>query len=232
MGAQMLEGYSSLEKTAYVTAIASIATADKSASDQEITYLGHLAEAAGLSENEKQQVAAAASETSGQPLKNALDVLKSSELRYSLVTDLIAFAKSDNNVVDQEKTHIASIANYLQINDDQLEALNHYVEETATQPAALGIAGAGASSGGLGGIIDNLGLGQKLQNSGINIGSLAKGLIGFIGPMIMGNMLNKGMQGTNASSGLNQGGLGSLIGSLTGGAGNAGIGGFLSNLLK
>ncbi len=43
-----------------------------------------------------------------------------------------------------------------------------------------------------------------MQNSGINMGSLTKGLIGFIAPMIMGKMLNKGLQSSNASSGLGQ----------------------------
>ena len=120
MSTPILEGYSSQEKTAYIIAIASIATADQSASDQEMNYLTNLAEASGLSESEKNEVAYAAKETSGQSLKPALDILKSSELKYSLITDLIAFAESDNNVVDQEKQHIAAIASYLDINADQL----------------------------------------------------------------------------------------------------------------
>jgi uncharacterized tellurite resistance protein B-like protein len=234
MSTQILEGYTSLERAAYITAIASIATADQSASEQEEAYIGNLADAAGLKDNEKQQVFTAARETSGASLKNALDILKTSELKYSLVADLIAFAEADSNVAGQEKQHIASIASYLQINADQLQALNEYVKEAATQPAdAMGIFGGNSNTSGAGGILENLGLGQKLQNSGINIGSLAKGLISFVGPMIMGNMLNKGMQGRGATAGLNQGGgLGSLISSLSGGKGFSGIGGFLGKLLK
>jgi uncharacterized tellurite resistance protein B-like protein len=226
MSTPILEGYSSQEKKAYIIAIASIATADQSASDQEMNYLANLANASGLSEEEKNEMVYAAKETSGQSLKPALDILKSSELKYSLITDLIAFAESDNNVAEQEKKHISSIANYLEISDEQVTLLNQYVKETANQPAeAMGISGAG----GLGGILDNFGLGDKLKNSGINMGSLTKGLIGFIGPMIMGKMLNKGLQGTNASSSLGQGGLGSLLGGLSGGKG---IGGLLSGFLK
>jgi len=227
MSTAILEGYSSKEKTAYIIAIASIATADQSASDQELAYLTNLADSAGLSESEKNEVAYAAKETSGQSLKPALDILKSSELKYSLITDLIAFAESDSNVAQQEKQHIASIADYLGINADQLSLLNEYVQETANsnQPAeAMGIAG----SGGLGGMLGNLGLGDKLQKSGINIGSLTKGLIGIVGPMIMSKMLNKGLQGSNAPGSVN-GGLGSLLGGLTGGKG---IGGLLSGFLK
>src|SRR5687767_1415175 len=115
MSTELLEGYSSTEKAAYITAIASIATADQSASQQELDYLQSLADTAGLSDAEKQQVTTAANETSGASLKNALEVLKTSELKYSLVADLIAFAESDSNVVDEEKKHIASVASYLQI---------------------------------------------------------------------------------------------------------------------
>jgi len=233
MTTQILQGFNATEKTAYVTAIASIATADQSASELELDYLKNLAQAAGLSEEEIQQVSAAAAEANGQSLKNALDILKSSELKYSLVTDLMAFAQSDKNVAEQEKTHIAAIASYLQIDATQLQALNEFVQQTAAQPAAMALSGEMAPSGGLEGILGNFGLGDKLKNSGINIGNLATGLMSFVGPMIMGNLLNKGLQGSNASGGLNQGGLGSLISGLSGGKNSSGgIGGFLSNLLK
>lgn len=222
----MLEGQTIEEKTAYLVAIASIATADKSASQEELNYLAQLSDAAGLGEKEKQQVAAAAEDSSGQSLKPALDVLKNNDLKFSLIADLIAFAKADQSVAAQEKEHIASIAGYLNIDRQQLDVLNEYVDEAAAQPdQALGIAG---SQGGLGGILDKFGLGQKMQNSGINIGSLTKGLMSFIGPMILGNLLNKGMR-NRTGGGINQGGLGSILGGLGGGRG---LGGLLSGLLK
>ncbi|MBO9573173.1 MAG: hypothetical protein J7497_13360, partial [Chitinophagaceae bacterium] len=142
-------------------------------------------------------------------------------------------AESDSNISEQEKQHIASIASYLGINAQQLDALSDYAREAAAQPAeAMGIGGLSGSSGS-GGILDQLGLGQKLQNSGINISSLTKGLIGIVGPMILGNMLNKRMRSSNTSSGMNPGGgLGSLIGSLSGGKGLSGLGGLLSGFLK
>ena len=230
MSAPLLEGYSALEKTAYVTAIASIATADQSASESEIAYLKNLTRSAELTEAETAQVLTAAAETNGQGLKAALDVLKNSELRFSLVTDLIAFAQSDNDLAQPEKTHISTIATYLEINPAQMEALNEYVRQTVTPPPALPLSG--QAEGGLGSLLSGSGIGQKLQSSGINIGSLAKGLLSFVGPMILGNLLNKGMQGSKAPGGLNQGGLGSILGGLSGGKGFSGIGGLLSGLLK
>ncbi|MGN6491432.1 MAG: TerB family tellurite resistance protein [Agriterribacter sp.] len=232
MSYEMLAGASPAEKTAYLTAIASIATADNSASEAEISYLLDLADHAGLSDQEKAEVQQAAIDTTGSSLKNALDTLKSSELRFSLVTDLIAFAESDSNLAPEEKEHISSVANYLGINAQQLEALNAYVKQAAEQPAeALAVAG----PSGLGGLLDNLGIGDKLKSSGINVGSLAKGLLSFVGPMVIGNLVSKGLNRGRATNNAGLGGLGdigSLVGSLTGGRGMSGIGGFLSNLLK
>jgi hypothetical protein len=44
----ILEGYSDLEKGAYLGAIASIATADRSATEEELTYIDALCESANL----------------------------------------------------------------------------------------------------------------------------------------------------------------------------------------
>jgi len=224
MNTQILDGFSAAEKTAYVTAIASIATADQSASELELNYLQNLAQVAGLSDADTARVVTAATETNGESLKPALDSLKNSELKYSLVTDLMAFAQADNEVVDQEKTHIQTIASYLNISSEQMEALNEYVQHTTQQAVATPLSGQSAA-GGLDGLLSGSGLGEKLQNSGINIGSLAKGLLSFVGPMIMGNLLNKGLQSPNATGKLpGGGGLGDLLGGLTGGSGSGGGG--------
>ena len=54
-----------------------------------------LADSADLSPEQKQAVHRAATELTGQELKKCLDILKGSDLKYSLVTDLISFAESD-----------------------------------------------------------------------------------------------------------------------------------------
>ncbi len=232
MSNEILAGSSAAEKTAYLTAIASIAAADNSASETELSYLSGLADHAGLSASEKAIVLRAALDTTGSTLKAALDVLKSNELRFSLVADLIAFAESDNNLASEEKEQIATVAQYLGINAEQLQALSEYVGQSAQQPAEVF-----ASTGSLGGngLLDSLGIGDKLKSSGINAGGLAKGLLSFVGPMIIGNLVSKGLNKGGATSNAGLGGLGnigSLVGSLTGGKGLSGVGGFLSNLFK
>src|SRR5687768_3588417 len=93
----ILEGYSDQEKGAYLGAIASLATADRSASQEELEHLKTLADAASLSDQQTDSVVRAGTELSGEELKKCLDVLKTSNLRFSLVADLIAFAEVDNN---------------------------------------------------------------------------------------------------------------------------------------
>src|SRR5688500_2948276 len=95
--AHVLEGYSDQEKGAYLGAVASIATADRGATEDELQYINALCDAADISEPQKEAVIRAANELSGEELKNCLDILKNSELKYSLVTDIIAFSKADKN---------------------------------------------------------------------------------------------------------------------------------------
>ncbi len=44
-----------------------------------------------------------ATELSGDELTRCLDILKTSDLRFSLITDLISFGQSDKNYSDAEK---------------------------------------------------------------------------------------------------------------------------------
>jgi len=94
---KLLKDYSDLEKGSYLGAIASIATADRAASEEELEYIEALADSAELSEQQKEAVQKAATELSGEELEKCLDNLKNSELRFSLITDLIAFAESDQH---------------------------------------------------------------------------------------------------------------------------------------
>src|SRR5215213_8082225 len=94
---KLLKDHSDVEKGSYLGAIASIATADRTASEEELEYIRALADSAELSDEQKEAVERAATELSGEELQTCLDNLKNSDLRFSLVTDLISFAESDQN---------------------------------------------------------------------------------------------------------------------------------------
>ncbi|MEI6949262.1 TerB family tellurite resistance protein [Paraflavisolibacter sp. H34] len=244
----ILDGYSDQEKGAYLGAIASIATADKQASPEEVEYLTALATAARLSPEQQQQVLRSANSLSGEELTQYLDVLKGSELKFSLVTDLMAFARSDSDYSEAEKQHIRQMAQYLQIDAQQLALLDQVAEKAAAAPVQ-------EDSPAAPNFLASGGLQQQLQSSGINTGSLLKGLLSFAGPFILAKMLRGdgrssgggglgGMLGgalggmfgggnrAGRAAGGGGGGLGSLISMLNGGRGFGNAGGMLGKILK
>ena len=214
---KLLKDYSDLEKGAYLGAISSIATADRAASDEEMEYIMALAESADLSDEQKQSVSRAATELTGQELKKCLDILKTSDLKFSLVTDLISFAEADKKYSDEEKANIEKIAHYLGIDQQQFSLLDQFVKKTAE--VNPGVEEVSHPS-----FLSKLGLDDKLKKSGININSLTKGLLSIAGPMILANLM-RGRQSRGVSSSLNPfstgggGGLGSIISMLSGGRG-------------
>ena len=218
MEKKLLRDYNDEEKGAYLGAISSIATADHSASDEEIEYIMALADSADLSEEQKHAVRRAATELTGQELKKCLDILKGSDLKYSLVTDLISFAESDKKYTEEEKANVEKISQYLGINQQQFRLLDQFVKKTAetkTEPEEVTKPG----------FLSKLGLDEKFKKSGININSLTKGLIGIAGPMILANLItgrrNRGIgaSGNPFSMSSGRGGLGSIISMLSGGRG-------------
>lgn len=214
---KLLKEYSDLEKGAYLGAISSIATADHSATEEEVEYIMALADSASLSDEQKQAVRRAATELTGQELKKCLDILKTSDLKYSLVTDLITFAESDKKYSDEERANVEKISQYLGINEQQFNLLDQFVKKTAeTQPEPEEVTKPN--------FLSKLGLDQKFKNSGISMSSLTKGLLGIAGPLILANLM-RGRQSRGMSSSLNPfgrgggGGLGSIISMLSGGRG-------------
>ena len=250
----ILSGNSDAEKGAYLAAIASIATADAEASEVEVEHLTALCEAAELSPEQTQKVLEAATSADEQQLLQNLDVLKSSDLKYSLVTDLFAFAKSDGNYSEEEQHSVAKISNYLGIDQTQFGLLGEVADKTNE---AVSQGGEAQTQG----FQSAFGLGDKLKASGINSGGLLKGLISMAAPFIIGRMMSGrrsgsssgggilgqlgGMLGGNSGGGMlggggsgggmmggGGGGLGSLIGMLNGGKGMGGIGGMLGKIFK
>jgi uncharacterized tellurite resistance protein B-like protein len=230
----ILQGYSDQEKAAYLAAIASIATADKQASPEELNYITKLCDAAGLRDEQKQRVLNAAKEVSGEELKQSLDILSNSQLKYSLVTDLMAFAKSDSNYSEAESQYVHRVAQQLGVDEKQFSLINQFADEVKTADIPKqGVEAPGFLSG----------IKDKMQKAGINTSSLFKGLIAIAGPILLARMFSRrgssgsgggalgGLGGLLGGAGL-VGGLGSLIGMLGGGRGMGSTGGLLGRVLS
>ena len=106
MEQKILKDFTDQEKGAYLGAIASIATADRQATPDEIEFLETLAHNAGPSPEQERAVVRAATEISNDELYRCLDILKDSDLRFSLVTDIIGFANADGKYSTEEKEDI------------------------------------------------------------------------------------------------------------------------------
>lgn len=132
----ILEGYSDIEKGAYLGAIVSVATADKSTSEEELQYIEALCASANLSEEQEGAVKKAATEMSGDELQRCLDILKTSDLRFSLVSDLIAFSEADQTYSAEEKQNVQKIATYLGVNGEQFSLLNQFTKKAVEEAPA------------------------------------------------------------------------------------------------
>jgi len=240
----ILDGYTDTEKGAYLGAIASLATADRTASEEELSYLDALTESANISEEQGSLIRqAATTQMTDEDLKRCLDVLKTSELRFSLVSDVIAFAQADQSYSEEEKQNVEKIAQYLGVNQEQFSVLDQFtkkaVQEAPKNAEALESEQTTPSS-----FLDSLGFGNKLKSAGINSSSLFKGALGILGPMLLMKMFRGG--GRRSGGGMFGGGGGTampggrsgggLLGGLMGGGGGLlgglmGGGGLLGSLL-
>lgn len=216
----ILTGYTEQEKAAYLGALAALATADREADEDELEHLKEVAQAAGISEELEQQVLKSAKDSSGQDLKRCLDILKGSDLRYSLITDLITVAKADESYSEEEKANIEKVSQYLNVDKNQFSVLDQFVTKAAdSEQTPDDIAKPN--------FIQSLGMQDKFSNAGFNMGSIGKSILGFLGPMLLGSMASRALGGRrNSGGGMgSSGGLGGMLGSVLGGNNRTGMGG-------
>jgi len=223
METQLLQNYSEPEKTAYLSAIAALATADRQASAPEAEFLQRLAQQAGLSEGAIRQVLAAADHADNQTVQQSLDQLKSSDLRYSLVTDLISLARADGTYSPGEEEMVGKMAAYLGINPEQKQTLESVVDQAASVPHD-------AQDPGKQGFLSSIG--DKLSNVGIPKSALMAGLLGVVAPMVISKVMGGGNNNNNNGGQSQSGSLGGLLGGAMGNlSGGGSLGGMLGGLL-
>jgi len=219
METQLLQNYSEAEKTAYLSAIAALATADRQASAPEAEFLQRLTQQAGLSQGAAQQVLQAAQSSSNETIQQNLDALKGSDLRFSLITDLISFARADGAYSNEEEAMVSKMASYLGVNAEQKATLENVVDQAANVPHS-------AEDPNKQGFLS--GLGDKLSNVGIPKGALMAGLLGVVAPMVISKVMGGGH-----NQGQPSGNMGGMLGGLLGGGqgGGSSMGGLLGGLL-
>jgi len=235
-----------MEKGAYLGAIASIATADRQATPEEMDYLSDLADAAELSSQQKEAVLKAASEITGEDVLRCLDVLKTSDLKYSLVADLIAFAKTDNHYSPEEQDTVQKMSDYLGVSQHQFSVLDEFTEKAKSSGSSGAFyqdasntensttSNAQSQQAEPADFLSSLGIKEKLERAGISGSGLLKGLLGIAGPLILAKMVSGGRRRSRGmfggGGGMPGGGLGSIFSMLGGGRGYGNTGGLLRKI--
>lgn len=192
-------------------ALATIASADGHVSEDEIQFLQLTSEAAELPENLQQEVISIARNPSQISLQRCLDVLKGSPLRFSFITDIISFAKSDGQYTSDEQKRIAEVSNYLGIDQNQFSILDQFVDK-ANQAQEKGEDPTSQS------FLNKSGFGDMFKKSGISP-AMVTGMLGVLAPIVISGMMNRrrGGYGGGMMGGGMGGGLGGLLGGLLGG---------------
>ena len=250
-----LRDYPEKEKTAYLAAVASMATPEDTATTEEEEFLADLCDDAGLSESDKQEVIAEARNPTNDGFERYLSFLKDSELKYSFVVDVISFAKADGHYSEEEQEKILGMARKLGISQEQYQALYEYVDkaekvqqsaaqedaaqqnvtrQNTTQPEGVSQNIARQDDASEESFLQSTGLKQKFENLNIPVKGLLTGLLGSM--LMKGAMGRRHRRGGLLSSLLGggryrSGGLSSVIGMLSGKRGYSRSGGLLRKLL-
>ncbi len=222
---KLLNEYSVTERSAYLTAITALATADRTATEDETYLLEAIAESAQLPPDEAALITSTAGEaTTDEALKQSLDILKGSDLRFSLMTDLLAFAESDQHVSPEEKAQLQVAARHLNIDEQQYSTINQFVNKAVTTPVTA--YGTTQPQN----FLESLGMGDVFKKTGMDFNKISGGLLGSLGPLL-GNLVGQ-KTGTNSGA-AKSGGPGDMLGGLSGNdSGKSGSGGFGSLISK
>lgn len=213
----LLKEYTIQEKGAYFGALATIASADGNASDEELEFLQLMAEAAELPENLQREIAQIAKNPSQISLQQCLDVLKQSQLRFSFVSDIISFAKADGQYSPEEQQRIAEISKYLGIDQQQFSILDQFVDK-ANVAQQQGEDPTSSS------YMNKSGFGDMFKKAGISP-QMVTGMLGVLAPIVISKMLSGGRRRHGGPMGGMGGGLlGGLLGGGMGGGYRSGGG--------
>ena len=134
-----LSDYPEGEKVDYLCLIASMAAADNVISDDELTQLRTFCETAGVDAMDVGLILSAAADPSFLDTPAILQRLSETELRFTLLSDLLFMAHADGIVSPEEEVDIQYIARHLDISQEQLAATELYVKNVVAAQKADGI---------------------------------------------------------------------------------------------
>jgi hypothetical protein len=121
-----LEEYSENEQIAYLSVLSAVCYADKEFGDKEKRQLDILLEQLKVSDIGKAKIYSSVFNLQHEDkLANleAIQILGSAELKYTLISDLCLFSLVDSKVTDEEYQYILGIGEVLGITQEQINAI-------------------------------------------------------------------------------------------------------------
>jgi len=123
-----------VERVDYLTVAASMAAADLVLEPSELAMLKELCRKLELPEAETDAVMMAAHRPTAT-IEHHLEGLKTSELKFALLTDCLTLALVDGRFGHSEQAEVHALATELHVSEEQLHALEEYVQALHTAAA-------------------------------------------------------------------------------------------------
>jgi len=127
------------ERRDYLTVVATLAAVDGVVDDAEISNIRALCKALELDANSTGAVLAAAEAPQEVDLDVIMSRLVTSQAKFSLVTDMVFLAHADGAYTEEERTEILAIAQKLEINANQVAAIEEYVSAVILAGQSSGV---------------------------------------------------------------------------------------------
>jgi len=115
------------ERVDYLTVLAMLASVEGGPSQKQTARLEELSKAFKLSEAGRARVKEALNNPP-TAVRSILDRLSGSDLRFTLITDLISIAYADEEYSGREEAEIRQIAMILRITDEQVGEIRRYIQ--------------------------------------------------------------------------------------------------------
>ena len=126
-----LQDYSETEKVAYLSLLASICYVDRDFSEEERKQLDLILDELNISDEGRGKIYSSTftlrdEDKDGNIL--TINELKSTDLKFTLISDLCLMAVSDSNFSDDEYNYIINLAEKFEINKEQVDAIKSVQE--------------------------------------------------------------------------------------------------------
>lgn len=124
--------YPEVERVDYLSVVASLASVDGKVTDNEIERIREFCEQIDIGNIGIGLVIAAVEDPSVVDVSTILSRLAQTDLKFTLLADMLFMAHADGICCPEEQEEIHKIATMLHISTEQIEAMNTYVETVLT----------------------------------------------------------------------------------------------------